>query len=85
MRKLILFNGRWMENGKVGHAYIAAHSIADAARMCEQIVGCRGWVPEIKNYFCKGHWGDKMQGITPERGIWVDLDEYGTTKPKRVL
>jgi len=85
MKKLVLFNGRWFDRGKTGHAYIAAHSVADAARMCEQIAGCRGWNAEIKNYFSKGCWGTKMIGITPERGLWVDLDEYGTEKPKRVL
>ena len=85
-RKLILMNGRWgHDNGQ--HIYIAAYSKADAARILnglqEHINGdWHGWLYEINKYFNKGVWGNKMDGIKPERGAWV-TESYGT-RPRKV-
>jgi hypothetical protein len=86
-RKLILFNGRWMENlrRRGGHAFVAAYSRADAVRVVAEVLGYepRGMHNEIKVYWSQGAWGNTMDGITPERGIWVTY-EQPRTKPERL-
>lgn len=46
-----------------------------------------GWractVTEIRDYYCEGLWGNRMDGITPERGVWVTRTELGP--PERIL
>ena len=82
-RKLLLFNGRIMlPKGIQGHGYIAAYSVADAARVLDEVVGGRGSLTEIKVYWSHGCWGNAMDGITPERGLWVH-DEKSNSKPSR--
>ena len=84
-RPLHLFNGRWMEGRHgCGHAYVAAYSRADAARVITEALGYepRGILNELKVYWSQGTWGDHMKGITPERGIWVQRDRQA--KPMRV-
>ena len=78
-KKLILMNGRWSRGE---HAYIAAYSIADAIRMCEEVVGGGGWRGEINNYFAKC-WGNAMGGIAPERGIWIQATYHD--KPEKIF
>lgn len=68
-KPLRLWNGRW-EDGKT--AFVAAYSRADAGRLLCQAAGkdLRGIDNELKDYFNQC-WGDTMNGITPERGVWV--------------
>lgn len=54
------------------HAFVAAYSAADAVRLIEEFNG--GWpkaAGELRSYWSKGQWGNRMSGVTPERGIWV--------------
>lgn len=70
------------------HVYLAAHSAADAVRMIEEYNG--GWPKarnEIAQYFHKDCWGNAMEGITPERGMWVVLNRHRdlSAKPVRLV
>jgi hypothetical protein len=91
-RPLKLFNGRaigvykhndpkWREAGPRAahhaHAYIAAHSMADAVRLVSEY-GARLSLSELQVYWNKGCWGDTMEGIIPERGIWIAIDRHGS-------
>jgi hypothetical protein len=55
------------------HLYVAARSRADAARMLSAIFGPPVSVmeSEMKRYWSSGCWGTAMDGITPERGVWL--------------
>jgi hypothetical protein len=84
---LKIWNGRGYEERT--HLYLAAYSRADAARLLVKVyphttVG--HWIPELTNYFCEGCWGNTMEGITPERGIWIIRNEYTAeqTAPERI-
>jgi hypothetical protein len=96
-KQLVLFNGRagvvynprdpawstWPDKYRV-HAYVAAHSTADAVRLIEEYNG--GWpraASELRTYWSKGTWGRAMDGITPERGIWI-ATEFSDEKPRRL-
>lgn len=78
-------NGRWFQSCRGEcHIFIAAYSVSDACRICEELSGCsHGWRREIDVYFSKGCWGNSMTGITPERGAWIRKNYH--TKPERVL
>ena len=74
MKPLKLYNGRF---GRQDHIFIAAYSNADAARILDEAYqtigyGSSGMLNEINVYFSKGCWGNPMEGITPERGAWVE-------------
>ena len=85
MKQLKLFNGRsW--GGRGGHLYIAAYSVADAARLMGEarriILKSSETGPvdkfdvgrntrEISDYYAKDCWGLSMKGVTPERGVWM--------------
>ncbi len=89
MKELKIWNGRpygvlpstqW----KGTHIYVAAYSMADVQRLCGEL-GLR--IPstnEISEYWNKGCWGNAMQKIPIERGVWVS-DEHLRATPKRVL
>jgi hypothetical protein len=41
---------------------------------------------EINVYFSKGCWGNVMEGITPERGAWVEDGKFrGGHKITRII
>lgn len=67
-KTLKLFNGRLIT---YEHGYIAAYSRADAVRIYEQYVGGRGTLPEIRDYWHEGSWGNTMIGVTPRRGMFA--------------
>jgi hypothetical protein len=83
---LKIWNGRGSEDRS--HLYLAAYSRADAARLLVEAypyttVG-QG-IPELKNYFVEGCWGKTMDGITPERGVWITRNGYETNQvPERI-
>lgn len=58
------------------HVFICANSVRDAKEMIEGYLGYRptGVDTEFREYFSKGCWGSFMDGIAPERGIWVTED-----------
>lgn len=88
VKQLKLFNGganclkrsgdpRWtgLSYNETPSAFIAAHSRADAIRMIiayRGFEGC-GLASYIKDYWSEGRWGRIMDGITPERGIWIQF------------
>ena len=98
-KKLRLWNGRdWDCRG--GHLYIAAYSVADAARLyyaaMNKILGIAPPMNkldiarisrEIKVYFNPNCWGKSMNGITPERGIWHGKSNgFGVEcRPERII
>lgn len=53
-------------------AYVAAYSRADARRVIVEYCGHDPGDAELRDYWHEC-WGKSMQGITPERGLWVDL------------
>lgn len=85
-KTLKLFNGRLIG---YEHGYIAAYSQADAVRIYEQYVGGRGTLPEIRDYWHEGSWGNDMIGVTPRRGMFaktkdgtlVEFVGFDKTKP----
>lgn len=67
------------------HMFIAAYSVADAVRLINEFNGYEGnHSSEIKEYFSKNCWGNRMEGITPERGIWV-TEGYKIKPPVRII
>ena len=80
IRKLQLWNGRGYGvfrkyDRSCPTVYIAAYSIADAERVCvEAGLNDPGYY-EITKYWNKGVWGNKMNGISPKRGLWTCSDE----------
>lgn len=100
MKKLKIWNGRGWGGRKYDdkgnfvpdptgkdrceHAYVCAYSRAHAVRLINQ-ASSRNAVSdnEIKNYWSKC-WGNPMNGITPEIGVWTTQEHCGD-KPKRIL
>ena len=66
------------------HAYVCANSRSHAVRMINEVVG-HGAVSdsELKVYWHEGCWGNAMEGIEKEIGIWT-IQEHGD-KPQRIL
>jgi hypothetical protein len=87
-KKIIkIWNGRGCKQQE--HLFIGAYSKADACRMLDEIYppfGKSSWNREMTIYFCEGCWGDDMDGIVPERGIWLIQKQYTKkqTKPQRI-
>ena len=92
-KELKIWNGRgWnmrrpVDGKGVEHVYVAAYSRADAVRLINQAAGYSAVNDaEIKNYFSDGCWGNPMDGITPERGVWVTRRESRRReKPERLI
>lgn len=98
-KELKIWNGRggciWerqlpieLQGHRAYHIYIAAYSVADACRLINEVNGYeRNNAQEIKVYFSKGCWGNNMEGITPERGIWISHDAMDIAKetPVRII
>ena len=96
-KKLKIWNGRgyccykpndpkWSAlNGKHNaHAYVAAYSRADARRVIHEYCGFMPPDSEIRDYWSEGAWGKSMEGVIPERGLWIQFDRHNS-KPERVL
>jgi hypothetical protein len=84
-RALKLFNGRGQyheASGLSGHLYIAAYSVADALRVLMEHGFESVSRREINEYFAEC-WGNSMDGVQPERGVWT-IDDNPEAKPKRV-
>lgn len=72
--------------GKVycDHAYVCAYSRAHAVRLINQARDCDMCSDsELKNYWSEWCWGDQMDGITQEIGVWTT--QGFNDKPKRIL
>ena len=95
-KKLRIWNGGL--DGRGAHVYIAAYSLREAARLLEEtrkkvfnvayelndMLINRNSI-EIRDYFSEGCWGNPMEGVTPERGVWYApaLGSGQSGKPER--
>jgi hypothetical protein len=86
MKTLKIWNGRWYEKNKTKHAYICAYSRTDACRLLAIISGTNPsyWQAEMRDYFSEGCWGNMMEGITPERGVWISDDSHREKPMRRI-
>ena len=95
MKQLKIWNGRcyshpinknelWKnrKQKETPHIFVCAHSMADAARVCEQYFAQPPSRNEMKEYWSPNCWGNSMDGITPERGLWI---QFRSEKPVRVV
>lgn len=91
-RKLKIWNGR--TNDCKGHLYVAAYSQKDCVDIANAAYRkLKGWedrpdiapyaLNEIRNYWSPDCWGTPMDGIAPERGVWMVED--GGKVPRRIL
>jgi hypothetical protein len=94
MKNLMLLNGRGWHitvNGKdrkCEHFYVCAHSVSDAVRLLKQVqpyYSDSQLRREIDIYWSKNCWGNAMNGITPERGLWVLWSRAREAKPERII
>lgn len=94
--KLKIWNGRGPKcRGE--HFFVAAKNRTDAAKLVAKAAnifcGCPEreidardigqYTREIRDYYSEGCWGIKMEGITPERGVWLTVGHNDT--PKRLI
>jgi hypothetical protein len=80
-KPLCCWNGYW--NGSSVHVNVCAHSRADAGRLLVEYGASRSGIDKmIKDYYSEC-WGNNMDGITPERGLWV-VPFHGA-QPSRVI
>jgi hypothetical protein len=89
-RKLKVWNGRaygilpasqWKRGGEPVHIYACAYSVADLQNLCDEPGLHRVPASEVRNYW-SSCWGKPMQGIEPERGIWLAAGY--SSKPERI-
>ena len=84
-KELKLWNGRayvlrrpddamWAEvrENAYQNACVAAYSRADARRVIAEYCGSDIGDSELRDYWSQG-WGNSMQNVTPERGLWIDV------------
>ncbi len=78
---------------------MAAYSVKDAVDLCNQAYRKLEnfedrpdinptTASEINVYWSKRCWGNPMDGITPERGLWMQDRPYGgstSDKPRRII
>lgn len=85
-KTLRFWNGRpYTLNGydKHDHVSLAAYSIADARRLFVELGHCDPGYTEIKKYYAET-WGNDMQDVAPERGIWVVNRFVNNNKPVKL-
>ena len=92
MKTLQIFNGRGHEyvdksgnRVQTEHVYICAWSKADAVRVMHEAGFNRFTSAELNSYYSHGCWGLRMDGITPERGVWAVPFRQYMAKPVRIL
>lgn len=93
MAKLKIWNGRCHGHkyGRHYHAYVAAYSMNQAAEMLS--IAFHGSehknlisTNEISNYYHKGAWGNKMDGIeATEPCVYLCDERLSENKPFRVV
>ncbi len=89
MRKLKVWNGRgycckkWVDKRWAGaetrHAYVCAYSRADARRVIAEYCGQIPPDSELKEFWSEC-WGNSMEGIKRERGLWIEFKNNIPTK-----
>lgn len=85
MAKLKKFNGRGHGDYKKGHIYVAAYSQKQAADLIGKATGVKNVsVSEISDYYSKGSWGSRMNGIEPTEPCLYASKHY-SDQPVRIL
>lgn len=84
-RKLKLWNGRYMQPGYQAHVFVAAHSREDVRKLFTELGLHRPSISEIAVYWSAGCWGNSMNDVTPERGVWITPSNRYGDKPVRQL
>lgn len=64
--------------------YAAASSRAELRRMIEAYCGRDPGDHEIKTYWNQGCWGNDMENITPEKGLWL-IRQGDDARPVRLI
>jgi len=82
-KKLKVWNGRLVYFKKWKHGYVCAHSQKHAVELLQQTGYKCMSMSEIRNYW-SDCWGNSMDGITPEVGVWVVTDSPNE-KPTRLI
>ena len=78
-KKIKLFNGRWMKC--IGdHGYIGAYSQKHAVELCIQAGYINMSLRELRVYWSKGCWGNPMNGVEPQVGVWVQETRHDPVK-----
>jgi hypothetical protein len=73
-KKVKMWNGGAIKSGKQWHISIGATSVRQALELIEKAgFGYTGAL-HFKNYFSP-MWGNDMNGIEPEIGLWGKLDD----------
>jgi hypothetical protein len=67
-----------------GRIYAAAYSRADLLRLIVEYCGRDPGQTEIRDYWSQSSWGYFMDGIEPERGLWLRNEKPGA-KPVRLI
>ena len=82
-RQLKLWNGRswcchkhddptWAGIGPDGASiYAAAYSRADLRRLIAEYSERDPGETELRDYWNAGSWGNAMEGVSPDRGLWM--------------
>jgi hypothetical protein len=77
----------WNGRGHCGwwHLYVCAKSMADANRLLQKIEGCEhmSFLNELRVYCSPNCWGNPMEGIEPERGVWGQRNR--NDKPEKIV
>jgi hypothetical protein len=88
-RTLKIWNGRWLDGERRdAHVYVAAYSRPDIRALFVELGLHPPSISEIAVYWSPRCWGTAMDGITPERGVWIQQGRNGLglhNKPQRVV
>lgn len=76
----LIFNEPDLEGRPQLHVSICAYSQKDAVELLRGH-GHRVTLHEFRGYWI-GCWGNSMDGIEPERGMWVEYERYVPTRIK---
>jgi len=64
------------------HVYVCAYSKTEAVRIYNEVSRGSITVSEVNNYWSADCWGNQMEGIEPELGVWGTQGFYD--KPVRL-
>jgi hypothetical protein len=76
-RKLTIWNGRHPScRGSVYAAGYTKKQVMEMLELAYETGRASSWNKELDVYWHKGAWGNAMEGITPEVGVWEQADRY---------
>ncbi len=75
--KFKIWNGRGFRCRKTGkeyeHLFVCATSVKHVLKLCKQVGYDSISTCEVLKYWSKDCWGNPMEGITPEIGVWANI------------